>query len=92
LIDDPISALDASARKLTSSNMLAKTARVPVTHAVDFTHLADKSNAIPDYTHLMASPDDSKKLLFQSGCSVDVVRTPAPAAKTFLCNATVGEQ
>jgi ABC-type lipoprotein export system ATPase subunit len=73
-MDDPISALDASTRKLISSNMLmkklAKTARVPVTHAVDFTHLADKSYAIPDYTHLMASPDDSKKLLFQSGCSV----------------------
>lgn len=46
LMDDPISALDASTRKLIMNNILmkklVKKTRVLVTHAIDFIHLADK--------------------------------------------------
>lgn len=45
-MDDPISALDASVRKLLFQNVIVNHLRdktvVLVTHAIDFIHLADK--------------------------------------------------
>jgi ABC-type bacteriocin/lantibiotic exporter with double-glycine peptidase domain len=46
LMDDPISALDASVRKNIIENLimrkLASKTRILVTHAIDFVHLADR--------------------------------------------------